>query len=51
MQPNSVTFAGVLNAFATGVALEEGRSVHYQIIQSGLESDVVVGSRLVDIYA
>ncbi len=51
MQPNSVTFAGVLNACASGVALEEGRSVHYQIIQSGLESDVVVGSSLVDIYA
>ncbi|CAN5960213.1 unnamed protein product [Sphagnum jensenii] len=51
MQPNSVTFAGVLNACASGVAIEEGRSVHYQIIQSGLESDVVVGSSLVDIYA
>jgi pentatricopeptide repeat protein len=44
-------FSGVLNACASGVALEEGRSVHYQIIQSGLESDVVVGSSLVDIYA
>ncbi|CAM6016945.1 unnamed protein product [Sphagnum balticum] len=51
MQPNSVTFAGVLNACASGVALEEGRSFHYQIIQSGLELDVLVGSSLVDIYA
>jgi len=51
MHPNSVTFAGVLNACASGVAIEEGRSVHYQIIQSGLELDVVVGSSLVDIYA
>ncbi|KAH9539223.1 hypothetical protein CY35_15G046400 [Sphagnum magellanicum] len=48
---NSVTFAGVLNACASGVSLEEGRSVHYQIIQSGLELDVVVGSSLVDINA
>jgi hypothetical protein len=36
MQPNSVTFVGVLNACASGVSLEEGRSVHYQIIQIGL---------------
>ncbi len=33
------------------VALEEGRCVHQQIIQSGLESDVFVGSSSVDMYA
>jgi hypothetical protein len=33
------------------VTLEEGRCVHQQIIQSGLESDVFVGSSLVDRYA
>jgi pentatricopeptide repeat protein len=31
--------------------IEEGRCVHQQIIQSGLESDVIVGSSLVDMYA
>jgi pentatricopeptide repeat protein len=31
--------------------IEEGRCVHQQIIQSGLESDVFVGSSLVDMYA
>jgi pentatricopeptide repeat protein len=51
MQPNSVTFTGVLNACASGVALEEGRSFHYQIIQSALELDVLVGSSSVEIYA
>jgi pentatricopeptide repeat protein len=48
VQPNSVTFLGVLNACASVAALEEGRCVHEQIIQSGLESDVFVGSSLVD---
>ncbi len=51
VQPNSVTFVGVLNACASVVALEEGRYVHQQIIQSGCESEVSVGSSLVDMYA
>jgi hypothetical protein len=32
------------------VAYEEGRSVHEQIIQSGCEFDVFVGSSFVDMY-
>jgi pentatricopeptide repeat protein len=51
VQPNSVTFVGVLNACASVVALEEGRCVHQQIIQSGLELDGFLGSSLVDMYA
>ncbi len=42
---------GVLNACASVVALEEGRCIHQQIIQSGCESEVFVGSSLVDMYA
>ncbi len=39
--PNSVIFVrGVLKACGSVVGLEEGRSVHEQIIQSGLEYDV-----------
>jgi hypothetical protein len=41
--PNLVTFVWVLNACANMIVVEEGRSVHQQIIQSGLESDVFVG--------
>jgi hypothetical protein len=37
VQPNFVTFVGVLNACASMVALEEGWWAHEQIIQSGLE--------------
>ncbi|CAM6038165.1 unnamed protein product [Sphagnum compactum] len=51
VDPNSVTFVGVLKACATVLALEEGRCVHQEVIQSGLELDVFVGSSLVDMYA
>jgi hypothetical protein len=51
VQPNSVTFVGVLNACASVLALEEGRSVHEQISRSGCECDVFVGNGLVDMYA
>jgi pentatricopeptide repeat domain-containing protein 1 len=49
--PNAVTFMVVLNACASVVALEEGRRVHEQIIQSSCESDVFVGNSLIDMYA
>jgi pentatricopeptide repeat protein len=51
VRPDSVTFVGVLNACASVVAIEEGRCVHRQIIQNGLESDIFVGNSLVDMYA
>ncbi len=51
MQLNFVTFVVVLNAFASLVAIDEGRFSHEQIIQSGWDSDVFVGNCLVDIYA
>jgi len=46
-----VTFVGVLNACASVAALEEGRHIHKQIMQSGAESNVFVSSSLVDMYA
>jgi pentatricopeptide repeat protein len=51
VQPDTVTYVGMLNACASIMALEEGRRAHEQIIQSGCESDVFVGSSLVDMYA
>jgi pentatricopeptide repeat protein len=51
VQPDSVAFVGVLNACASVGALEEGRRAHEQIIQSGCDLDVFVGSSLVDMYA
>jgi len=51
VEPAALTFVGVLNACSSIVALEEGRHVHDQVIASGWESDVFVGSSLVDMYA
>jgi pentatricopeptide repeat protein len=50
VEPNAVTFMGVLNACASLAALEEGGRVHQQIVQSGCESDAFVGSSLINMY-
>ncbi len=47
MHPSSVTFV----ACASRVALEDGRHAHEQIIESGWDSDVKVGTSRVDMYA
>ncbi|KAH8937689.1 hypothetical protein BDL97_16G041200 [Sphagnum fallax] len=51
LKPSSVTFVGMLNACASVAAIEEGRSVHEQIIQSGCNLDVFIGSSLINMYA
>jgi pentatricopeptide repeat protein len=50
VQPDHVTFVGMLNACADVLALEEGRRIHESIIQCGCESDAFVGSSLIDMY-
>eukprot|EP01018_Ginkgo_biloba_P023998 Gb_36142 [translate_table: standard] len=50
IKPNRVTFTSVLPACASLAALEHGKEVHGEIIRSGFESDVFVGSALVDMY-
>jgi len=44
----SQSFWGGANASAKVVALEEGRSLHEHLIESGCWSDVFVGNSLVD---
>ncbi|CAM6092735.1 unnamed protein product [Calypogeia fissa] len=51
VEPNSVTFVGLVNACASLQELEHGRSLHKHIIERGLETDLIVGSSLVDMYA
>eukprot|EP01018_Ginkgo_biloba_P038057 Gb_22048 [translate_table: standard] len=51
VKPNPTTFASVLSACANLAALEQGKGIHNYIIKSGLESQVFVGSALVDMYA
>eukprot|EP01018_Ginkgo_biloba_P034626 Gb_37254 [translate_table: standard] len=51
MKPNSKTFTIILASCASLEALEQGKEIHEDIIRSGLQSDVFVGSALVDMYA
>ncbi len=51
VKPNSVTFVGAINACASIIALEQARHIHKQIIDCGCESNLFVGSSLVDMYA
>lgn len=50
MKPNKLTFVFFLKACASLAALEKGMHAHAQIVQSGLESDLFVGSTLIDVY-
>eukprot|EP01018_Ginkgo_biloba_P007200 Gb_03578 [translate_table: standard] len=51
MRPNEFTFGSVLRASASLEAVEEGKKVHAYMIKSGFESDIILGSALVDLYA
>eukprot|EP01018_Ginkgo_biloba_P018427 Gb_38158 [translate_table: standard] len=51
IQPDKFTFPFVLQACASLTALHEGKEIHDDIIRTGLESNVFVGSALVDMYA
>jgi pentatricopeptide repeat protein len=51
IKPNSVTMVSVLPACAELLALEQGKQIHGYVIRSGFESNVVVGTALVDMYA
>jgi pentatricopeptide repeat protein len=50
VSPDKFTFVPVLNACANLRALQQGRCVHEQIIQSGCQSDVFLGSSLTNMY-
>ncbi|MCO5577308.1 hypothetical protein L7F22_031135 [Adiantum nelumboides] len=48
---NSITFSSAIQACGGIRGYTEGKLIHFQIISQGLESDNVVGSTLVDMYA
>eukprot|EP01018_Ginkgo_biloba_P019332 Gb_33828 [translate_table: standard] len=50
VQPNKFTLASVLPACANLAALEHGKKIHEEIIIRGFQSNVFVGSGLVDMY-
>eukprot|EP01018_Ginkgo_biloba_P019525 Gb_02229 [translate_table: standard] len=51
MKFNLVTVVSVLPACAHLAALQQGKLIHAFIIQRGFESDVVIGTALIDMYA
>eukprot|EP01018_Ginkgo_biloba_P023754 Gb_10615 [translate_table: standard] len=51
VKPSRSTLTSVMSACASLVALEQGKQIHSHIIKMGFESDVFVGSPLVDMYA
>eukprot|EP01018_Ginkgo_biloba_P030428 Gb_08964 [translate_table: standard] len=51
MKPDKFTFTFVLKACADLAALQQGKNIHDDIIRSGFELDVFVGSALIDMYA
>eukprot|EP01018_Ginkgo_biloba_P002764 Gb_31266 [translate_table: standard] len=51
LKPDPTTFASILPACANLAALEQGMKIHEDINRSGFQSDVFVGSALVDMYA
>eukprot|EP01018_Ginkgo_biloba_P006882 Gb_03550 [translate_table: standard] len=51
VKPDIFTFTNVLKACGSLSDLEQGKEVHTLIIRSGYESDVCVGSALLDMYS
>eukprot|EP01018_Ginkgo_biloba_P034077 Gb_04446 [translate_table: standard] len=51
VKPNRVTLVSVLPACADIVALQQGKNFHDYIIKNGFDSDVSVGTALIDMYA
>ena len=50
LKPNSATFASIVSACAKMGALEPGRDIHQDIIDSGFLSHVIVASALLDVF-
>eukprot|EP01018_Ginkgo_biloba_P006260 Gb_32989 [translate_table: standard] len=51
MKPDMFTLASVLSAYASLEDLQQGKQFHTHIIRTGFETNVIVGSALVDMYA
>ncbi|KAL5987687.1 hypothetical protein ACLOJK_035437 [Asimina triloba] len=51
VKPNSFTFGGLLNACASAGSLARGKRYHGLVLKFGLETDVVLGSAMVDMYS
>ncbi|KAK9281900.1 hypothetical protein L1049_004807 [Liquidambar formosana] len=50
LRTNAVIVASVLPAFAKLKLLQQGKEIHNYILKQGFESDIVLGSALIDMY-
>ena len=50
INPERSTFSCIIKACASIGAIDRGKLIHEQVVRSGLEIDVVVGSTLIDMY-
>lgn len=50
MIPNRVTFVCALKACCGDMMVNQGKFIHYDILECGLESDKLIGNILVDMY-
>ena len=51
VQADEITYVSILKAFASPLSLKWGREVHVLIRRDGLESDIRVGTALIQMYA
>ncbi|XP_011625833.2 pentatricopeptide repeat-containing protein At1g08070, chloroplastic [Amborella trichopoda] len=51
VEPNEVTLVGVLSSCANLGALELGREIHNYVCENGLETNVILSTALIDMYA
>lgn len=51
LKPNNVTYPSILKACASLYVLDQGRLIHFHIMESDYERDVYIGSALIDMYA
>lgn len=51
IDPNGITFMCLIKACANIAALDQGKVIHGDVIEQGLESDLLIGNTLVDLYA
>eukprot|EP01018_Ginkgo_biloba_P022755 Gb_12759 [translate_table: standard] len=51
VKPNSFTITSILPACAHLAALRQGKEIHDYIVRAGFQSDVIVGSALIDMYS
>ncbi len=51
VKPNGVTFISLIKACAISAALDHGKWVHAQIVKAGLETNIVVATALINMFA